>query len=825
MSNPLNLLGFEGLYRTAPWKEGVTDSNSMLFSQKNRVHAALQTHNNRAMSSKFTPLHTQLVPPGFSMNHGTIRRVAKLVEWIVRLTKLNVKPAVGKENIDNGDIIVFNHFTRFETVIVSHLVYRRTGQFARTIADKSLFNVHNKFSQLIQSVGAVPNNKEGLLPFLAAEILRGHKVIIFPEGGMVKDKRTKDEKGRAEILSGITKTRRKHHRGAAVLGVAVEMLKTHLRGLEKEGETKRLQEWAESLGIPLPDLMARVHKVTQLVPGTITYFPIRTHGNTLSWSAEYFAEAAPRQLFDELAVEGSILMRPTDMDIHFGAPMPAMTPLSKGEATLLDNFMDKAAALDDLFNLRHHTEKTILSGAAGKVQSILNKASEALRERYMSAIYDHVTLNINHVIATVLAQLHKQNHMEVPHHVLHTAVYLALKELQQHQPKLPLHCSLSLPWQYEGVLNGSNESLHKFLRTCRKAKLLKKTDSTYRLSHRLDDQFDMEDFRMENPIALHANEANAQPAVSKVVSKALALAWKASPQQLAALRMDDLERDYKLKWIHYSRRNPNLCPTLTKPEDGAPYLLLPKGADKKQVPLAVVLVHGFGASPAELRSYADNLLVQGHAVVGVRLPGHGTTPYDMEKRTRADWLKAVEECTTIASAFGERVAILGYSTGGALALRHMAEKAPAAVAGVAVVAAPVVVQDSNMNLLPLLMLAKFFTDWIPFIARHTRFYPSYTNRPDIKYLTTPVLALNQLRILIAEVPPLLPKVKGPVLLLQGTADKTVKPESVNLLHKGLSGAAVDLHILEGGPHGLVLENYGSTWTLLDDFLNRLAKEG
>lgn len=758
------------------------------------------------------------------MSHKLIRRMARLVDWVVRVTKLNVKPAVGKENIDDGDIIVFNHFTRFETVIVSHLVYRRTGQFARTIADKSLFNVHSKFSHLIQSLGAVPNNMEGLLPFLAAEILRGHKVVIFPEGGMVKDKRVKDDKGRTEILSGISKTRRKHHRGAAVLGVAVEMIKSHLRTLEKQGETDRLNEWAASLGVPLDELMARVRKVTHMVPGTITYFPIRTHGNTLSWSAEYFAESAPRQLFDELAVEGSILMRPTDMDIHFGAPMPVMEPLAKGERALLDTFMDKATGLEDLFNLRHNTEKTLLAGTAGKVQAILNKASEALRERYMLAIYDHVTININHVTATVLAQLHKGNHMEVPHHVLHTAVYLALKDLQKHQPKLPLHCSLSLPWQYAGVQEGTNESLHKFLRTCRKAKLLKKTESTYRLSHRLDDQFDMEDFRMENPIALHANEGAAQPAVAKVVSKALAQAWKVTPQHMATLRMDDLERDYKLKWIHYSRRNPNLCPTLTRPEDGAPYLLLPKGAEKKQVPLAVVLVHGFGASPAELRAYADNLLAQGHAVIGVRLPGHGTTPYDMEKRTRADWLKAVGEGTTIATAFGKRVAVLGYSTGGALALRHMAESPPAAVAGVAIVAAPLVVQDNNMNLLPLLMLAKFFTDWIPFIARHTRFYPSYTNRPDIKYLTTPVLALNQLRILIAEYPPLLPKVKGPVLLLQGTADKTVKPESVHLLHKGLANAAVDLHILEGGPHGLVLENYGSTWTLLDDFLNRLANE-
>lgn len=778
----------------------------------------------QSMPHTFTPLAPQPVPEGFTMHHHVIKRVARLVNWVLRITKLNVKPAAGREHIDDGDIIVFNHFTRFETVIVSHLVYKRTGTFARTIADKSLFNVHARFSKLIQSVGAVPNNMEGLLPFLAAEILRGHKVIIFPEGGMVKDKLVRNEKGGFEMHSSHSQKRRKHHRGAAVLGVAVEMVKTHLRALRAKGESARLEEWAASLGVPLDDLLARAAKPTQLVPGTITYFPIRTQGNTLSWGAEYFAEGAPRQLFDELAVEGSILMRPTDMDIHFGQPMPAMEPLAKGEAALLESFMAQVHALDDLFNLRHQTEKTPLAGAAGKIQTILNKASESLRERYMTAIYDHVTLNINHVVATAIAQLHREGRMEVPHNVLQTAVYFALKDLQAHTPHLPLHCSLSLPWQYEGVLDGSNESFRKFIRTCRKAKLLKRTETTYRLSHRLDDQFDMEDFRMENPIAMHANEAATQPAVAKVVSKALARAARATPQEVAALRMDDLQRDYKLKWIHYSKRAPHLCPTLTNPEDGAPYLLLPKGADKKQVPLAVVLAHGFGASPAELRTYGDNLLAQGHAVVGVRLAGHGTTPFDMEKRTRADWQKSVRDGVDIATAYGRKMAILGYSTGGALALKLAAENPPAALAGLAVVAAPVVVQDNNMNLLPLLMLAKFFTDWLPFIGRHTRFYPSYTNRPDIKYLTSPVLSLNQLRMLIAEVPPLLPHIKTQVLLLQGTADKTVKPESVHLLHKGLGNAACDLHILEGGPHGLVLEDYGSTWTLLDDFFTRLANE-
>ena len=47
----------------------------------------------------------------------------------------------------------------------------------------------------MHGVGVVPNNEPGLLAFLAAEILRGRKVSVFPEGGMVKDRRILDENG------------------------------------------------------------------------------------------------------------------------------------------------------------------------------------------------------------------------------------------------------------------------------------------------------------------------------------------------------------------------------------------------------------------------------------------------------------------------------------------------------------------------------------------------------------------------------------------------------------------------------------------------------
>jgi len=48
-----------------------------------------------------------------------------------------------------------------------------------------------------------PHNHPRLFPLLAAQVLRGRKVIIFPEGGMVKDRRVMDNQGHYNIYSRI----------------------------------------------------------------------------------------------------------------------------------------------------------------------------------------------------------------------------------------------------------------------------------------------------------------------------------------------------------------------------------------------------------------------------------------------------------------------------------------------------------------------------------------------------------------------------------------------------------------------------------------------
>ncbi len=97
--------------------------------------------------------------------------------------------------------------------------------------------------------------------------------------------------------------------------------------------------------------------------------------------------------------------------------------------------------------------------------------------------------------------------------------------------------------------------------------------------------------------------------------------------------------------------------------ENLPFFLAPDGAGA-----AVLLVHGFSATPWEMRSLAEHLCARGYACLAVRLPGHGTTPEDLAKRRWEEWLAcAADGYDHLAGRFA-RVYAAGLSTGALLLL-------------------------------------------------------------------------------------------------------------------------------------------------------------
>lgn len=83
---------------------------------------------------------------------------------------------------------------------------------------------------------------------------------------------------------------------------------------------------------------------------------------------------------------------------------------------------------------------------------------------------------------------------------------------------------------------------------------------------------------------------------------------------------------------------------------------------------AVLLIHGFGGSPIDMKPLADELRKNGTAFNAIVLPGHGTTHKDLENIVMKEWLYASFSAYDEMKKQYDEVYIVGFSMGGALAL-------------------------------------------------------------------------------------------------------------------------------------------------------------
>ena len=78
-----------------------------------------------------------------------------------------------------------------------------------------------------------------------------------------------------------------------------------------------------------------------------------------------------------------------------------------------------------------------------------------------------------------------------------------------------------------------------------------------------------------------------------------------------------------------------------------------------------------------MRPLGDFLCARGYTVLGVRLPGHGTSMADLATRSRNEWLTALDNAWQQLAQTHSRVYGVGLSTG-ALLLLELARSRPLA---------------------------------------------------------------------------------------------------------------------------------------------------
>ena len=101
-------------------------------------------------------------------------------------------------------------------------------------------------------------------------------------------------------------------------------------------------------------------------------------------------------------------------------------------------------------------------------------------------------------------------------------------------------------------------------------------------------------------------------------------------------------------------------------EQNSPYELIPD----KPTGVGALLLHGLLDCPFSLRETANHLSQQGVHCRSILLPGHGTRPEHLLTVSYHDWLQAVRYGIESFAKTVDRLYIVGYSTGAALAIYH-----------------------------------------------------------------------------------------------------------------------------------------------------------
>jgi carboxylesterase len=237
----------------------------------------------------------------------------------------------------------------------------------------------------------------------------------------------------------------------------------------------------------------------------------------------------------------------------------------------------------------------------------------------------------------------------------------------------------------------------------------------------------------------------------------------------------------------------------------------------------ILCIHGFMASPSEIRWLGKYLADKGCTVYGPRLPGHATDYHDMDHQRWQDWYATVEDALSLLRAQCERVFVVGHSMGGMLGLLLAAN---AQIDGLAALATPVIFLSRGMA-------SAHWTKWLrPYTDQSDTGPLVQTIRDEqakrgesvvgrVRHNLWSTAAVGEIYALSLAVQDRLPDVKTPLLLIYSEADKTVGLNNRDMILSHVKSETIEQHTLKNSDHILPQDFERETvFELVADFISR-----
>lgn len=214
---------------------------------------------------------------------------------------------------------------------------------------------------------------------------------------------------------------------------------------------------------------------------------------------------------------------------------------------------------------------------------------------------------------------------------------------------------------------------------------------------------------------------------------------------------------------------------------------------------AVLLIHGYTGSPANMLPVARIINAAGYTVCVPRLRGHGTSIEDMQKATWRDWTGDLEAYARELKKQYSHLYIAGLSMGGALTLYlaslGLADKA-------VTMAAAIKLRHGRSA-----PFSKVLWPFVPVIGGDGPRRPreNFLNDYDIGYVGNPTRKVGDLLHVIKLAIASLADIKCPILIFSPQLDRTVDPMSANIIYDGVSSAQKEIVPLQRSTHVCTLD--------------------
>jgi carboxylesterase len=210
----------------------------------------------------------------------------------------------------------------------------------------------------------------------------------------------------------------------------------------------------------------------------------------------------------------------------------------------------------------------------------------------------------------------------------------------------------------------------------------------------------------------------------------------------------------------------------------------------------VLMLHGFTATPVEVRSAADRLHALGYTVAGPLLPGHGTDPADLNRVHWQDWATAAEAEYLRLRGSCRRVFLLGESMGAVTCL-YLATQHPEA-AGLLLFAPAIRLRLTGWDKLRMRLIAPFILGLPKGSLDAEGHWQGYR--------VNPLKGALQLLKLQKEVLTRIHLIRQPVFVAQGRYDKTIDPQAGEIILQGVSSTMKDgIHWFENSSHCILID--------------------